>query len=91
MEIEPPKIKQFATASPSAGVRVFVDDIETQLESELREALEDIKDLRNRAKNTSVGGNVQFNPGWHLALDLKNMLDISEYVLLYSLFYSKHK
>jgi len=27
-----------------------------------------------------VGGNIQYNPGWHLALDLKNMLDISEAV-----------
>jgi len=26
------------------------------------------------------GGNIQYNPGWHLALDLKNMLDISEAV-----------
>jgi succinate dehydrogenase / fumarate reductase flavoprotein subunit len=27
-----------------------------------------------------VGGNIQYNPGWHLAMDLKNMLDISEAV-----------
>ncbi len=49
-------------------------------ESELQFALEEIKKLRVRAATTKVGGNVQFNPGWHLALDLNNMLDISEVV-----------
>lgn len=27
-----------------------------------------------------VGGNIQFNPGWHLALNRSNMIDISEAV-----------
>ena len=27
-----------------------------------------------------MGGTIQYNPGWHLALDLKNMLDVSEAV-----------
>ena len=49
-------------------------------EAELKEALEAIKGFRERAKKVRVGGNVQFNPGWHLALDLKNMIDISEVV-----------
>ncbi len=49
-------------------------------ESDLKEAVEDIKALGERAKTVKVGGNVQFNPGWHLALDLENMLDISEVV-----------
>jgi succinate dehydrogenase / fumarate reductase flavoprotein subunit len=49
-------------------------------DEDLREALEGIKQLRVRAANVKVGGNIQFNPGWHLALDLKNMLDISEVV-----------
>ncbi len=31
-------------------------------------------------RRRKVGGNIQYNPGWHLALDLKNMLDISEAV-----------
>ncbi len=37
-------------------------------------------DLRARAASVKCGGNIQFNPGWHLALDLTNMLDISEAV-----------
>ncbi len=36
MEDEPAKVKQFASASSTAGVRVFVNDTETQLKAELR-------------------------------------------------------
>jgi succinate dehydrogenase / fumarate reductase flavoprotein subunit len=49
-------------------------------DEDLRAALNEIARLRERAKNAKVGGNIQYNPGWHLALDLKNMLDISEAV-----------
>jgi succinate dehydrogenase / fumarate reductase flavoprotein subunit len=49
-------------------------------EEDLETALVEIEKLRARAANVKVGGNIQFNPGWHLALDLKNMLDISEAV-----------
>ncbi len=49
-------------------------------EKDLRAALEAIAALRERVKNVKVGGNVQFNPGWHMAMDLNNMLDISEAV-----------
>ena len=47
---------------------------------DLNSALEKLKALRTRAAKVKVGGNIQFNPGWHLALDLSNMLDISEAV-----------
>jgi succinate dehydrogenase / fumarate reductase flavoprotein subunit len=49
-------------------------------QEDLKSALETIASLRKRAVNAKVGGNIQYNPGWHLALDLKNMLDISEAV-----------
>ena len=49
-------------------------------ESELVEAIDKIEELRERAGKVTVTGNMQFNPGWHLALDLWNMLDISEVV-----------
>jgi succinate dehydrogenase / fumarate reductase flavoprotein subunit len=49
-------------------------------EEDLKSALAQIDQLRARARNVKVGGNIQFNPGWHLALDLWNMLDISEAV-----------
>jgi succinate dehydrogenase / fumarate reductase flavoprotein subunit len=47
-------------------------------EAEIGEALEKLKGLRVRAENAAVEGHRQFNPGWHLALDLRNMLDVSE-------------
>jgi succinate dehydrogenase / fumarate reductase flavoprotein subunit len=48
--------------------------------SDLNGALEALARLRTRAANVKVGGNIQYNPGWHLALDLENMLDVSEAV-----------
>jgi len=49
-------------------------------EEDLQAALDKLAEFRERAAKVRVGGNIQFNPGWHLALDLKNMLDISESV-----------
>jgi succinate dehydrogenase / fumarate reductase flavoprotein subunit len=34
--------------------------------------------LKHRAANVSVPGNVDYNPGWHTALDLRNLLTVSE-------------
>ena len=45
---------------------------------ELRESLVEIDKLKARAKKLSVEGHRQYNPGWHLALDLTNMLVVSE-------------
>jgi succinate dehydrogenase / fumarate reductase flavoprotein subunit len=49
-------------------------------EEDLRLALEELAKLRDRAAKVKVSGNIQYNPGWHLALDLTNMIDISEAV-----------
>jgi len=49
-------------------------------EDELKEALVEIEVLRERAGRTSVIGNRQYNPGWHLAMDLDSMLTVSEAV-----------
>ena len=49
-------------------------------EAELKAALEQIADLRTKIANLSVEGHRQYNPGWHLALDLGNMLLVSEAV-----------
>lgn len=49
-------------------------------EGEMAEALERIAELRERAERVVVEGHRQFNPGWHLALDLRNMLLVSECV-----------
>ncbi|HET6651358.1 MAG TPA: fumarate reductase/succinate dehydrogenase flavoprotein subunit [Nocardioides sp.] len=45
---------------------------------ELKESLGEIEKLKARAKQLSVEGHRQYNPGWHLALDLTNMLVVSE-------------
>ena len=37
-----------------------------------------IEELKERAQRMSVEGHRQYNPGWHLALDLRNMLIVSE-------------
>ncbi|PYK51508.1 MAG: fumarate reductase/succinate dehydrogenase flavoprotein subunit [Verrucomicrobia bacterium] len=47
-------------------------------ETEMREALEKIGNFKTRAKKAAVTGNREYNPGWHTALDLKNLLTISE-------------
>src|SRR5207248_6041084 len=47
-------------------------------ESEMREALGKIDGLKKRAGNPAVSGNREYNPGWHTALDLQNLLTISE-------------
>src|SRR5690348_7072218 len=47
---------------------------------EVSEALEKLTELRERFKHVHVEGHRQFNPGWHLAVDLRNMLLVSECV-----------
>jgi succinate dehydrogenase / fumarate reductase, flavoprotein subunit len=49
-------------------------------ESEIREALDGLSGLRERARRVSVTGNREYNPGWHTALDLRNLLIVSEIV-----------
>ncbi len=49
-------------------------------EGEMREALERLQALRQRASRVTVEGHRRYNPGWHLALDLRNMLDVAECV-----------
>jgi succinate dehydrogenase / fumarate reductase flavoprotein subunit len=48
-----------------------------RVESELLEAKERLAELAERASKCAVEGNLQFNPGWHLALDLESMLAVS--------------
>lgn len=47
---------------------------------EIRQALEKLANIRQRVGQVTVEGHRQFNPGWHLALDLRNMLLVSECV-----------
>jgi succinate dehydrogenase / fumarate reductase, flavoprotein subunit len=45
---------------------------------EMSHALDAIRELRARAARTAVTGNRDYNPGWHTALDVQNLLDVSE-------------
>lgn len=56
----------------------LVGIIRTQ--AEMTEALERLQTLRARLRTVVVEGHRQYNPGWHLALDLRNMLMVSEAV-----------
>jgi succinate dehydrogenase / fumarate reductase flavoprotein subunit len=49
-------------------------------EHDIKNALFVLSDLKERAANVPVHGNREYNPGWHTAIDLRNMLTISEAV-----------
>ncbi len=56
----------------------LVGIVRTQKEMEL--ALEKIGGLNARAAKAGVSGHREFNPGWHTAIDLRNLLTVSEAV-----------
>jgi succinate dehydrogenase / fumarate reductase flavoprotein subunit len=45
---------------------------------ELEESLTQLAKLKERVRNVTATGGRRFNPGWHLALDLRNMVLVSE-------------
>ncbi|HRC63104.1 MAG TPA: fumarate reductase/succinate dehydrogenase flavoprotein subunit, partial [Dehalococcoidia bacterium] len=49
-------------------------------EGELQQARARLEEFRERAKNVTVEGNRQYNPGWHLALDLRSMLTVADLI-----------
>jgi succinate dehydrogenase / fumarate reductase flavoprotein subunit len=49
-------------------------------EEEMERALQGLQALKARAANVGVNGNREYNPGWHTALDLGNLLTVSEAV-----------
>jgi succinate dehydrogenase / fumarate reductase flavoprotein subunit len=49
-------------------------------EDEIEQALGKLRELRQRVQNVTVEGGRAFNPGWHLAIDMRNMLLVSECV-----------
>ncbi len=50
--------------------------------SELDQALEKIEEYRVRSLSVPVGGNREYNPGWHTALELHNLLTVSQMIAL---------
>ena len=51
-------------------------------EGELKKALEEVATLRERCRRIKIDGNRQYNPAWHLALDLHSLLTVSHAVTL---------
>ena len=49
-------------------------------EKEMLQALEHIQELKGRAERVGVQGHREYNPGWHTAVDLNNLLVVSEMV-----------
>jgi succinate dehydrogenase / fumarate reductase, flavoprotein subunit len=47
-------------------------------EADMQRALGAVQELSRRAAQVAVPGNREYNPGWHTALDLLNMLTVSE-------------
>jgi succinate dehydrogenase / fumarate reductase, flavoprotein subunit len=54
-------------------------------DAEVAEALSTLDDFDRRRPRVRVGGDRRFNPGWHLALDLRNMLLVSRCIALAAL------
>jgi succinate dehydrogenase / fumarate reductase flavoprotein subunit len=51
-------------------------------QDDMEKALTMIHELNKRATKAVVQGNREYNPGWHTALDLRNMLTVSEAITL---------
>jgi len=47
-------------------------------ESEMQQALQELGVLKARATNAGIQGHREYNPGWHTAIDLGNLLTVSE-------------
>jgi succinate dehydrogenase / fumarate reductase flavoprotein subunit len=54
-------------------------------EAEMKSALGKIAELKARAGRASVSGNREYNNGWHTAIDLQNLLTVSEIIALSAL------
>jgi succinate dehydrogenase / fumarate reductase flavoprotein subunit len=94
--IDPEHVAALARAAlapfdPATGENPYAihEDLRTMMQrrvgivrsaEDLQIALDELGRLRDRAGRVKAGGNIQYNPGWHLALDLWNMIDISEAV-----------
>jgi succinate dehydrogenase / fumarate reductase, flavoprotein subunit len=47
-------------------------------QDEMERAIDGIQKLKERAAKVAIPGNREYNPGWHTALDLTNLLTVSE-------------
>jgi succinate dehydrogenase / fumarate reductase flavoprotein subunit len=47
-------------------------------EREMRQAVDELEQLKERAARAGITGHREYNPGWHTSIDLKNLLTVSE-------------
>ena len=71
----------FAIQSDLQGMMQDLVGIVRQ-ESEMREALKKLDGLKARAAKAGITGNREYNGGWHTAIDLHNLLTVSEAIAL---------
>ncbi|HEY2577871.1 MAG TPA: fumarate reductase/succinate dehydrogenase flavoprotein subunit [Streptosporangiaceae bacterium] len=73
------------------AVHAELQDVMTNLvglirtEKEMEQALGELEQLKERARKVGAAGGRAYNPGWHLALDLRNMLLVAECVAMAAL------
>ena len=96
-EIENAIVETLAPLSRSGGENPakVVEDLREMMqykvgiirtEKLLKEALKDLDDLEKRAQKTSAGTSRIYNPGWHQALEIDAMIDVSRMCALAALY-----
>ncbi|HWE49766.1 MAG TPA: fumarate reductase/succinate dehydrogenase flavoprotein subunit [Bryobacteraceae bacterium] len=56
-----------------------------RVESEMEQAYGKLQEMKTLADQVVVPGNREYNPGWHTALDLRNLLTVSEAITISAL------
>ena len=51
-----------------------------RVREDVQKALGELEKFKKRLRNSTVEGSRMFNPGWHMAIDMKSMLTVSEAV-----------
>ena len=69
---DPYRLREELQATMQTLVGIF------RTEADLREAIRQITDIRERAAQLRATGGRPFNPGWNLVFELRNLIDISE-------------
>jgi succinate dehydrogenase / fumarate reductase flavoprotein subunit len=82
-------LEPFERASDGEGPYQVQHDLQAMMQDlvgivrtgpEMERALQGLDELKERARRVGVPGNREYNPGWHTALDLDNLLTVSEAV-----------
>ena len=78
------------TENPYTLLRELQQAMETyagivRTKAELEQGIQELQNLKRRQANARVEGTRQYNPGWHYALDLANLLTVSEAIALAAL------